>query len=81
MSERVKRRNRKPPIEPLEYAVAAQKGLQDAKAERDRAFLSAANAGWTMVEIGEAVGIAQTTVWRRIVRAEQAEASRKEQSG
>jgi hypothetical protein len=71
---RTNKRRHLPPSEPLKYAIAAQRGLMAAESERDRAFLSAASAGWSVREIAEAIeGLSASTVWRCIVRAEGAE--------
>lgn len=73
MSDRRRRRRLTlPDPEPLEYAKAAAKGYADARRERDAAFASALEAGWTMIEIGEACGVSASTVCRIVNRFERA---------
>lgn len=70
-SARQRRRRCEPPREPLNYAIATEQALDAAKVERGQAFFSAAAAGWTMREIGDAVGLSFSTVWRIIVAHEE----------
>lgn len=65
------RRDRNPRPEPLEYAAACQRAMHEAIGERSRAFLSAANEGWTMQQIAQAVGLSPAGVHKIIVREEE----------
>lgn len=78
MTGRVKRRREK--TIPLDYPLACQAAIveldtemREAVRERGRALLAAARAGWTMRELGEALGLSAATVNRAIVAAEEDE--------
>ena len=64
------RRDRNPSPGPLEYAAACQRAMHEAIGERSRAFLAAADAGWSMRAIGEAVGLTPSMVHRIVVAEE-----------
>lgn len=66
------RRDRNPEPGPLERAVSAQATLNEALRVRPHAFLEAANAGWSMRQIGEAVGMSPQAVHKIVVAAEEA---------
>jgi DNA-directed RNA polymerase specialized sigma24 family protein len=70
LHQRRRVRQHVPPAELLEHARESQRAIAAAEAARDRAFLAAATAGWSLREIGRAVGYSAGSVLRAIERAE-----------